>query len=253
MLYLHSLRGRAGEYIQDNNSIEKTMLAKKTLAAALQENKEVVGGLITGDDIRGKALDGVFICYYANSNDYLHIELPERWPKFQSAGEIATGVLVVEGGKYVLVAPTEADVRWSSAEVKASNGSQNFDTVLNDWNGKANTTEQMKHSECNTKDYAPGFCATYSRANANGAGLLAGDWWLPSAGELMMIYANRGKINYALSLINGATPLTNFGYWSSLEYNEEFTWTLYMNNGSLIQWITKTGSNRARPVSIPKR
>ena len=45
MLYLHSLRGRAGEYIQDNNSIEKTMLAKKTLAAALQENKEVVGGL----------------------------------------------------------------------------------------------------------------------------------------------------------------------------------------------------------------
>ena len=73
MLYLHSLRGRAGEYIQDNNSIEKTMLAKKTLAAALQENKEVVGGLIpvATFDVKGKndTKGGVNMIYNNSSKD----------------------------------------------------------------------------------------------------------------------------------------------------------------------------------------
>ena len=47
-------------------------------------------------------------------------------------------------------------------------------TALDDWTGKASTAAQITHTECSSASYAPGFCAQYSRVNANGKGLTAG-------------------------------------------------------------------------------
>lgn len=120
---------------------------------------------------------------------------------------------------------------------------------MEDWTGKASTAAQIKHAECNTASYAPGFCAKYSRTNANGKGLTAGMWWLPSLGELFCIYANMRKINYALSLINGATQLAETWYWSSTEYSATYAWYLglYCGNAGI---LTKAShKHRVRPVS----
>ena len=206
--------------------------------------------LLAGMDLNAMN-DGVFIMFHRNSDDYPLAVKPHKWASYQSSGEIAEGVLVVEGGKMLVVAPTEATLTWSSAAVSAG-GKTTTDrlTALDDWAGKTNTAEQVKHSECNTTSYAPGFCHAYSRANANGKGLTAGRWWLPSLGELMMIYANMRKINYALSLINGATQLAETWYWSSTECSATNAWGLGLSDGYAAGWGAKaTNQYRVRPVS----
>ena len=194
--------------------------------------------------------DGVFIMFHRKSDDYPLAVKPDKWASYQNSGEIAEGVMVVEGGKILVVAPTEATLYWSSAAVSAGGKTTtDRETALNDWTGKTSTAAQITHSECNTESYAPGFCASYERVNANGQGLTAGKWWLPSLGELMMIYANMRKINYALSLINGATQLAETWYWSSTEYSATDAWYLYLNFGGANRYIKASYQGGVRPVS----
>lgn len=205
--------------------------------------------LLAGIDLNAIE-DGVFIMFHRKSDDFPLMVKPHKWASYQSSGEIAEGVVVVEGGRMLVVAPTEASLYWSSAAVSGG-GTTTSDrvTAFNDWNGKANTAAQIQHAECSGESYAPGFCAKYSRVNANGQGLTAGKWWLPSMGELMCIYANMRKINYALSLIEGATQLAEDWYWSSTEFSATFAWNLGLSNGHANGSTKATGQLRVRPVS----
>ena len=197
--------------------------------------------------------DGVFIMFHLNSDDYPRMVKPDKWTSYQNGGEIAEGVVIVEGGKILVVAPTEAPstgLLWSSAAINAG-GKTTTDRLVafDDWSGKANTAAQITHDECNDPAYAPGFCAAYSRVNANGKGLTASRWWLPSEGELMMIYANMRKINYALSFINGATPLAETWYWSSTEYSATYAWNLGLHDGGAYGSPKAASKGRVRAVS----
>lgn len=198
------------------------------------------------------ANDGVFIMFHRKSDNTPLAVKPDNWTSRQSSGEIADGVMLVEGGKILVIAPTEASsLRWSSAAISAG-GATTTDrvTALNDFSGKQNTASQVTHTQCSGTSYAPGYCHAYARKNANGQGLTAGKWWLPSMGELMMIYANKYKVNYALSLINGASQLTENWYWSSTEANSSQAWYFYPTDGTMISSGSKTGSyGRVRAVS----
>lgn len=194
--------------------------------------------------------DGIFIMYHRKSDNYPLMVKPHKWASLQTSGEIADGVVVVEGGKLLVVAPTQTALTWSSAAVSGG-GVTTSDrvTAYSDMAGKTNTASQISHTECQGESYAPGFCAAYSRANANGYGLTAGKWWLPSLGEMMMIYANMTKINYALSLINGATQLEENWYWTSTEHSATYAWRLYLSNGIIDNLTKASGTYRVRPVS----
>ena len=196
--------------------------------------------------------DGVFIMFHRKSDNFPIMVKPHKWTSYQSSGEIADGVVIVEGGKCLVVAPTESDSRllWSSAAVSGG-GTTTSDrvTAINDWNGKTNTSNQCGHAECSGTNYAPGYCHAYSRVNANGSGLTAGKWWLPSMGEMMMIYANMVKVNYALSLINGATQIVEDAYWTSTEYSATTAWLLNLGTGCVYGGTKASGSYRVRAVS----
>ena len=198
--------------------------------------------------------DGVFVMYHRKSDNFPLMVKPHKWPSTQSSGEIADGVAVVEGGHVLVVAPTEASLTWSSAAISGG-GTTTTDrvTAMADWNGKANTASQVGKSTSdavtNTASYAPGFCNLYERTNANGKGLTAGKWWLPSLGEMMMIYANMTKINYALSLIEGATQLAETWYWTSTEYSAPRAWYLNLLNGNMSYNTKAAYKLRVRPVS----
>ena len=201
--------------------------------------------------------DGVFIMCHKKSDNLPVMFRPEYWKVQQDAGEIADGVVVVEGGRLLVVAPTESPTKlyWSSAAV-AGGGFTTTDRVAayNDWAGKANTAAQIAASTAgavtNTASYAPGYCNLYSRVNANGQGLTAGKWWQPSLGELVMILANFNRINYALSLITGAQLLFSETYWSSSEGSVSNAWIVYFGNGvSVYQDVKATKPFRVRPVS----
>lgn len=212
--------------------------------------------LLAGMNLNG-LYDGIFIMYHRKKDDFPLMVKPHKWTSLQNGGEIADGVVVVEGGKILVVAPTESTSRltWSSADTSGG-GTTTTDrvTAMNDWNGKANTAATIKASKAdaitNTVQYAPGYCYLYSRANANGKGLTAGKWWLPSLGEMFMIYANMTKINYALSLITGAAQLGEDWYWTSTERNATGAWILYPGDGNSNNWGAKASSvGGVRPVS----
>lgn len=207
-------------------------------------------GLVGIQSVINTAVEGVFVMFHRNSDNYPLMVNPHKWGSYQNSGEIADGVAIVDGGKILVVAPTEETLYWSSASVSAG-GKITTDrlTALDDWTGKTNTATQITHSECNTASYAPGYCSKYSRVNANGQGLAAGRWWLPSLGELMMIYANMRKINYALSLIGGATQLAETWYWSSTEASETYAWRLFLGNGIAGNSVKAADQNKVRGVS----
>ena len=224
----------------NGNSIQ---ISKSDLVSVLE-------GLLPIDDINNRAEDGVSIMFHRKSDNSPWAVKPDKWASYQNSGEIAEGVMVVEGGKILVVAPTEASLYWSSAAVSAGGKTTtDRETALNDWTGKTSTAAQITHNECKTESYAPGFCASYERVNANGNGLTAGSWWLPSLGELMMIYANMRKINYALSLINGATQLAETWYWSSTEYSATPAWRLNLGDGRAGNGTKAAYPSRVRPVS----
>ena len=197
--------------------------------------------------------DGIFIMTHRKSDDFPIMYKPHLWTAQQNAGEIADGVVVVEGGKVLVVAPTECDsagLLWSSEAVSGGGvTTTNRETAYNDWAGKANTAAQITKPQCQGASYAPGFCAAYSRTNVNGKGLTAGKWWLPSLGEMMMIYANMTKINYALSLIEGATQLAATWYWTSTEYSATYAWHLILSYGRMYYTTKASSKLRVRAVS----
>ena len=234
--------------------IEKISITNESVIDDIRESMPLAtnaekGLLKAGIDLNAM-YDGVFIMFHRKSDNYPLAVKPDKWASYQNSGEIAEGVMVVEGGKILVVAPTEAALYWSSAAVSAGGKTTtDLETALNDWTGKTSTAAQITHSECNTESYAPGFCASYERVNANGQGLTAGKWWLPSLGELMMIYANMRKINYALSLINGATQLAETWYWSSTEYSATDAWGLALYDGNAGGRAKTAGQFWVRPVS----
>lgn len=212
--------------------------------------------------------DGIFIMYHRTRDGYPLMVKPHQWPSIESGGEVADGVVVFEGGRHLVVAPTQADaLPWSSAAVQADSPNYGNDdnyaaevsgnnrlAAMLDFNGRQHTDAAIKASSSahvtNTASYAPGYCRAYSRANSKGKGLTAGYWWLPSVGELLMMYANKLKINYALSLIKGAQLLDSSWYWSSTELSSVNAWYLRFGGGYLNDWGGKVGAkNHVRPVS----
>ena len=204
--------------------------------------------LMPANSLYGKVNDSVFIMYHRKTDGYPLMVKPELWQAVQNNGETATGVVVMSGDKIRVIAPSEATelLKWSRAKVVGGGTAINdIETAICDWDGKNNTASQATHSECSSAGYAPGFCNLYSHG-----GHTEGKWWLPSLGEMMMIYANLSKINYALSLIEGATPIPKGWHWSSTEWTGDGgSWLLgtgdgYMNYGDKVK-----DAAHVRPVS----
>ena len=68
-------------------------------------------------------------------------------------------------------------------------------------------------------------------------------------GEMMAIYANMLKINYALSLISGATQLVEDSYWTSTEYSATYAWGLNLTYGTMYGNTKAPNAIHVRPVS----
>lgn len=238
------------------NSNQKFPLTDANGKVTLIALADLKAALLSGMNLNSM-YDGVFIMCHRKSDDYPIMYKTEDWTAQQNAGEIADGVVIVEGGKVLVVAPTESanSLKWSSAAVSCG-GTSTGDrlTAFNDWNGKTNTAKAIAASSAtavtNTAEYAPGYCNLYARKNANGKGLTAGKWWLPSVAELMMMYANFNKINYAISLIKGGEPLQKSWYWTSTENGASCAWYLGVGYGYVTPWDGKaTCKIRVRAVS----
>ena len=236
-------------------------ISKSDLAKAIRNDDTGLGGAQPGN----RALyDGCFIMYHEQS-DGQPLAVPYAdWTDYQNSGEEADGVLIVEGGHSLVIAPHEKNCRWSSKTGTATNivgySSAARISLLDVWDGKERTAKICAESSspfyeesnnASTKDtYAPGYCYNYTPHVTGNFGLSAGKYWLPCIAELMMIYTHKYRINAGLALINGANQLSETYYWSSTEYSAASAWTLNLGDGYLDTWGTKvSGSTKVRPVS----
>ena len=115
--------------------------------------------------------------------------------------------------------------------------------AITDLDGKKNTSTVLAYCKANGKS-----CPAFEYVNSyKTEGTKAGDWYLPSIGELYAIYGNMGVLNVAL----GKIAATRFGaiyYWSSSEYSTSGAWWLSFTNGSVGPSNKDNGNRYVRPV-----
>jgi len=105
----------------------------------------------------------------------------------------------------------------------------NYLDAVADWNGKANT-EHLKAIGLNKEIE------------------LADGEYIPSLGEMYLIYLNRKALNQALELI-GSDPIKDDWYWTSTECSASGAWLLYLNYGTVYGYTKASNTARVRPVS----
>ena len=235
-------------------------ISKSDLAKAIRNDATGIGGEQSGNRT---LYDGCFIMFHRQDDGWPYAVPYADWTDLQNSEEEADGVLIVEGGHSLVVAPHEKSCYWSS---KAGTATDTVDyssatriSLLNVWDGKERTykicgrTASPFYEESNnasTKDtYAPGYCYNYTPHSDFSEGLSAGKYWLPCVAELMMIYTHKYRINAGLALINGANQLSETWYWSSTEARDVHAWSLGLSEGDL-SWNNKIGTSfKVRPVS----
>jgi len=77
-------------------------------------------------------------------------------------------------------------------------------------------------------------------------GKVYGDWYLPSGGELMLMYQNRSAIN-ATATANGGSAFASDYYWSSTEVSIGSAWRYSFADGTLGTY-NKSSAHRVRAV-----
>ena len=236
-------------------------ISKSDLAKAIRNDATGLSGAQSGN----RALyDGCFIMFHRQSDGWPLAVPYASWTSYQNGGEEADGVLIVEGGHSLVVAPHEKSCYWSSKTGTATDtvgySSATRISLLDVWDGKERTAKicgdasspfYEESNNASTKNtYAPGYCYNYTPHVTGKRGLSAGKYWLPCVAELMMIYTHKYRINAGLALINGANQLSeSFWYWSSTEDNAMYAWFLDLSDGFLQRSHKVNQSIKVRPVS----
>lgn len=146
------------------------------------------------------------------------------------------GIGVKQGDRAVLVALTDAadgkDVTLTAHEDNTDYDGyipEYIDAVA-DWSGKTNTDHLRE-------------------IGLNPAIQLKDGEYIPSVGEMYLIYTHRKEINAALRHVGGK-EIPGIWYWTSTEYSAAYAWGLYLGDGGLNDWLSKASDKcRVRPVS----
>ena len=152
--------------------------------------------------------DGVYILH-----ETLGVRDVEGWNPKDNEGVV--GVLVVEDGHQIVVALENApkNTYWSKENVQVNTINKSQEMAKSDFNGEA---------YCKNLN-SPDFPAAYYCLNYKKGGL---EWYLPSSGELWLIFQNLESIENALVIAGGERMTKNFYSWylSSSESNLECVW-----------------------------
>ena len=145
------------------------------------------------------------------------------------------GIGVKQGDRAVLVALTGA-ANGDDVTLTAHDDKTNYDgykdtriDAVADWNGKANTDHLRE-------------------IGLNPAIQLKDGEYIPSVGEMYLIYTHRKEINAALRHVGGE-EIEPLWYWTSTEYSAPNAWYLNNGTGTLNRNAKASYKSRVRPVS----
>ena len=176
--------------------------------------------------------DGVYILHKT-----LGVRTVGGWNPKDNKGVV--GILLIEDDHKIVVALEDAPekLRWSKKPQSVNEPIGNYNLVQSDFNG------EYYCQNLNSPDFpAAYYCLNYKKGNRS--------WYLPSAGELLMIYNHLEEIQSALEVVGGQKIVTDDDvreYLSSTEYSGSAVWFLHFVYG--ISIFNKDGIYRVRPVS----
>ena len=235
------------------DSLKKWFYTQGTTAAAVTSRIPLLDasgnpiGSDTPDNLFKKQplfTDNVGVAVY--ESDYLRFRQPDE---ALSKASIAVGVWIQEGGKLIVVAKDQqASTKWATSNVSGGTTAKGREAAIADMDGRANTSTIITTLGDNA--LAAKFCHEYYPSNVDDANAFvgAGRWWLPSAGELWMIWSHLIEANHILSQIGGMTLNDYAWYWSSTEHSNSDAWCLHFGAGRL-DFYHKDSDYRVRPVT----
>lgn len=183
-----------------------------------------------------------------NAGSYTHF-LPADRALESGIANIAVGAGIIENGRTLIIAKDTTTKKWAESSVAGGNSYLKREAAVADFNGRTNTNKILE----TLGDNAPAatYCHTYHPANVDSAdtNMGAGRWWLPSFGELAMIWAHVREINFVLSAIGGTQiPVGGGWMWSSTEGSATGAWHLLFGDGIFYNGDKSYGES-VRPVS----
>ena len=181
--------------------------------------------------------DGVYILH-----DTLGVKSVEGWNPKNNNGVV--GILLVEDDHKIVVALEDApeDLPWSNEYELINEPIKKKEDAESDFNG------EYYCRKLDSPDFPSAYyCKTYNKGGRS--------WYLPSSGELWLIYNHLEEIQNALSIVGGQKFVTTWDegvpvYWSSTESSATYAWGLTLTSGDLHYWYGKVSySYKVRPVS----
>ena len=189
--------------------------------------------------------DGVYILH-----ETLGVRTVDSWKPEDNEGVV--GILLIEDDHKIVVALEDSpkNLHWSTKHEIVNQPVDELEDAESDFNG------EYYCQKLNSPDFpAAYYCKTYNKGGRK--------WYLPSTGELWLIYRHLEEIQNALSIVGGQKFDTTWDfkdlpvYWSSTEYsatlaNATYAWNLNLEDGLvyLIAWANKvSNSGKVRPVS----
>ena len=180
--------------------------------------------------------DGVYILH-----ETLGVKGVEGWNPKNNDGVV--GILLIEDDHKIVVALEDSpeNLTWSKKRGLINQPVEEIEDDESDFNG------EMYCRRLDFPDFpAAYYCKTYNKGGRN--------WYLPSSGELWLIYNHLEEIQNALSIVGGQKFVTTWDegapvYWSSTENSATLAWYLNLLDG-ILYWGNKvSGSLKVHPVS----
>lgn len=165
--------------------------------------------------------DGVYICY----NDG-HNELYDG----NNQKDDVRGIGLVVGSHSLCVSLGDID----DTELTNRDDKSDYDKYISDWD-----LARMDYDGAENTKHIQEIGTDIKLANGE---------YIPSLGELYLIYLHKYKINKALSYVYGK-QIADEWYWSSTESSASSAWSLYLNYGNQFDDSKTSDQNRVRPVS----
>ena len=165
--------------------------------------------------------DGVYICY-----DDGHNELYDG----NNQKDDVRGIGLVVGSHSLCVSLEDID-----------------DTTLTNRDGKSDYGKYISDWDLARMDYDGAENTKHIQEIGTDIKLADGEY-IPSLGELYLIYLYKYKINKALSYVYGK-QITDEWYWSSTEFSTSSAWYMYMCNSGQAGYTKTRYQYLIRPVS----
>lgn len=182
--------------------------------------------------------DGVYILH-----ETLGVRMLEGWKPKNNNGVV--GILLIEDDHKIVIALEDSPkiLHWSMKHELINQPVEKREDSKSDFNG------EYYCRKLNSPVYSSAYyCLTYKKGGRN--------WYLPSSGELWLIYNHLDEIQTALETVGGqkfVDTLENgvpWFYWSSTEDSVTYAWRLNFGSGYLNSGHNKVSNiGKVRPIS----